>query len=304
VISLAAALVSSAFLSGVPSSAAVTRATDSVVIVTLGTGTPQANPHAAGPATAVVVGSRVFLFDAGDNVERQLAAADMPANGVEAVFFTHLHSDHVLGYPDLIFTSWVAGRRAALKAFGPPGLKAMTTHLIEAFADDIEVRTNGLERAMKGGYNVTARETRGGVVYDSAGVRVTAFRVPHGAWPVALGYRIAAMGKTIVISGDTKFSDEVMRQSKGVDVLVHEVYASSKVDPEETLPSGANWQKYLVSAHTSDVEIGRIAASANPKLVILTHLISMGASDDVMIAAVHSGGYKGRVVVAHDLGRY
>lgn len=303
-ISLAAALVSSAFLSGVPSSAAVTRATDSVVIVTLGTGTPQANPHAAGPATAVVVGSRVFLFDAGDNVERQLAAADMPANGVEAVFFTHLHSDHVLGYPDLIFTSWVAGRRAALKAFGPPGLKAMTTHLIEAFADDIEVRTNGLERAMKGGYNVTARETRGGVVYDSAGVRVTAFRVPHGAWPVALGYRIAAMGKTIVISGDTKFSDEVMRQSKGVDVLVHEVYASSKVDPEETLPSGANWQKYLVSAHTSDVEIGRIAASANPKLVILTHLISMGASDDVMIAAVHSGGYKGRVVVAHDLGRY
>jgi Metal-dependent hydrolases of the beta-lactamase superfamily III len=157
---------------------------------------------------------------------------------------------------------------------------------------------------VKTGYFVTARETRGGLVYDSGGVRITAFPVPHGAWPVALGYRISAIGKTIVISGDTRFSDEVMRQSKGADVLVHEVYASSRVDPKETLPSGASWPKYLVSAHTSDVEIGRIAASSNPKLVILTHVISMGAPDDVMIAAVHSGGYKGRVVVAHDLDRY
>jgi ribonuclease BN (tRNA processing enzyme) len=304
VILAAAALALATFSFATPSGASAAPRPDSVVVVTLGTGTPVPNPRAAGPATAVVVGSRVFLFDAGDNVERQLAAANLPVDGVEAVFFTHLHSDHVLGYPDLIFTSWVAGRRAPLKAFGPPGLKAMTTHLIAAFSDDIAVRTTGLEKAVKTGYFVTARETRGGLVYDSDGVRVTAFPVPHGAWPVALGYRISAMGKTIVISGDTKFSDEVMRQSKGVDVLVHEVYANSKVDPKETLPSGANWPKYLVSAHTSDVEIGRIAASSNPRMVILTHVISMGAPDDVMISAVKSGGYKGRVVVAHDLDRY
>lgn len=300
----AAAFALSAFLPGLADRAPATAPPDSVVIVTLGTGTPVPNPRAAGPATAVVVGSRVFLFDAGDNVERQLSAANLPVNGVEAVFFTHLHSDHVLGYPDLIFTSWVAGRRSPLKAFGPPGLKAMTAHLIEAFSDDIKVRTTGLEHAVKNGYQVTARESRGGLVYDSGGVRITAFPVPHGAWPVALGYRIVANGRTVIISGDTKFSEEVMRQSKDADVLVHEVYASSKVDPKETLPSGASWPKYLLSAHTSDVEIGGIAAKSKLKLVILTHVISMGASDDVMIAAVHSGGYKGRVVVAHDLDRY
>ncbi len=105
-------LALSGFLRGYDSRPVGFATSDSVIVVKLGTGTPVPNPHAAGPATAVVVGSRVFLFDAGDNVERQLAAAKLPTNGVEAVFFTHLHSDHTLGYPDLIFTSWVFGRRS------------------------------------------------------------------------------------------------------------------------------------------------------------------------------------------------
>lgn len=276
---------------------------DSVIVVTIGTGVPVPSPGRAGPATVVMVGKRVFLFDAGANVERQLAAADLPIDGVEAVFFTHLHSDHVLGYPDLIFTSWVFGRRVPLRAFGPPGLKAMTTHLIAAFSEDIKVRTTGLEHAIPRGYRVTARETRGGVVYDSGGVRITAFRVPHTAWPVALGYRIDAPGRSIVISGDTRPSAELTRQATGVDVLVHEVYSAANVEPGK-MPGGGDWPKYLASAHTSDVEIGSIAATANPRMVILTHVVSLGSTDSAMVAAVHSRGYKGRVVVAHDLDRY
>jgi len=277
--------------------------TDSVTVVTIGTGTPVPNPHAAGPATVVVVGKRVFLFDAGANVERQLAAANLPTDGVEAVFFTHLHSDHVLGYPDLIFTSWVFGRHLPLRAFGPPGLRAMTTNLIAAFADDIKVRTTGLEHATANGYRVTVRETRGGVVYDSAGVRITAFQVPHGSWPVALGYRIDGPGRTIVISGDTRPSTEVLRLAAGADVLVHEVYAASKVENEK-MADGGDWPKYLKSAHTSDVELASIAKTANPRMVVLTHVIALGATDSAMIAAVRSKGYTGRVVVAHDLDHY
>lgn len=245
----------------------------------------------------------MFLFDAGANVERQLAAANLPTDGVEAVFFTHLHSDHVLGYPDLIFTSWVFGRRLPLRAFGPPGLKAMTTNLIAAFSDDIKVRTTGLEQAIPNGYRVTVRETRGGVVYDSGGVRITAFPVPHTVWPVALGYRVDAPGRSIVISGDTRPSAELTRQSAGVDVLVHEVYSAANVE-QEKMPGGGDWPKYLKSAHTSDVEIASIAKTANPKMVILTHVISLGATDSAMIAAVRSRGYAGRVIVAHDLDRY
>ena len=284
-------------------SATAQQRSDSVSIVMIGTGTPVPNPHAAGPATAVVVGKRVFLFDAGANVERQLAAADLPTDGVEAVFFTHLHSDHVLGYPDLIFTSWVFGRRLPLRAFGPPGLKAMTTNLIAAFADDIKVRTTGLEHAIPNGYRVNVRETRGGVVYDSGGVRITAFPVPHTVWPVALGYRVDALGRSVVISGDTRPSEELTRQSAGVDALVHEVYSAANVE-QEKMPGGGDWPKYLKSAHTSDVEIASIAKTANPRMVILTHVVSLGATDSAMIAAVRSKGYAGSVVVAHDLDRY
>ena len=276
---------------------------DSVSLIFLGTGTPVPNPRAAGPATAVKVGSRVFLFDAGSGVERQLNAARLPIDGVEAVFFTHLHSDHVLGYPDLIFTSWVFGRKAPLKSFGPPGLKAMTDHFVAAFADDIAVRSAGLERAIPNGYKVNVREVRSGIVYDSGGVRITAIPVPHGSWKFALGYRIDARGQSIVISGDTRPSDALARAARGVDVLVHEVYSAAQVEPEK-MPGGGDWPRYLASAHTSDVEIGIIAANAKPKMVVLTHVISLGATDESMIAAVRSKGYTGRVAVAHDLDRF
>lgn len=276
---------------------------DSVTLILLGTGTPVPNPRAAGPATAVTVGSRVFLFDAGSGVERQLNAAELPINGVEAVFFTHLHSDHVIGYPDLIFTSWVFGRRTPLKSIGPPGLKTMTDHLIAAFVDDIDVRTNGLEKAIPNGYKVTVREVRSGVVYDSGGVKVTAIPVPHGEWKVALGYRIDARGHSIVISGDTRPSDALTEASRGVDVMVHEVYSAANVEPEK-LPGGGDWPRYLKDAHTSDVEIGVIAAKAQPKMVVLTHVIGLGATEADMVAAVKSKGYTGRVAVGHDLDRF
>jgi ribonuclease BN (tRNA processing enzyme) len=276
---------------------------DSTVVVLLGTGTPIPSPTNAGPATAVVVGKRVFLFDAGSNVERQLNAAGLPFDGVEAVFITHLHSDHVLGYPDLIFTSWVFGRSTALRAYGPPGLAAMTRHLIAAFREDIEVRESAPEHAVRNGYRVAARETRGGVVYDSGGVRVTAVQVPHGAWRVALGYRIDTPGRSVVISGDTRPSSALAALAQGVDVLVHEVYAAAGVRPE-LMPGGGDWPRYLAASHTSDVEVGRIAATAQPRLVVLTHIVSLGISDDAMIAAVHAGGFGGRVVVGHDLDRF
>ncbi|HKK08640.1 MAG TPA: MBL fold metallo-hydrolase, partial [Gemmatimonadota bacterium] len=224
--------------------AAATRYDDSTVVVLLGTGMPRPDPAHQGPSTAVVVGDRVFLFDAGAGVERQMQAAHLPIDGPTAVFITHLHSDHTLGYPDLVLTSWIVGRSRPLDAVGPPGLEGMTRHLTEAYAEDIRIRTEGLEHEAPGGWKVNVHETRGGVVYDSAGVRITAFRVPHGSWPVALGYRIDAPDRSIVISGDTRYSPEVEREAAGVDVLVHEVYASSQVAPEDR-PGGTDWPAYM-----------------------------------------------------------
>jgi ribonuclease BN (tRNA processing enzyme) len=270
-------------------------------VVLLGTGMPRPDPEASGPATAIVVGQRVFLVDAGPGVERRLAAAHLPIDGVTALFVTHLHSDHTLGYPDLIFTSWVMGRKTPLAAYGPHGLRAMTEHILAAWAEDIDVRTNGLEKRTPGGYRVDAHEVGPGVVYDSGGVRVTAFAVEHGTWREAYGYRFDTPGRSVVISGDTKPSENLVRAAAGVDVLVHEVYPDARTAPNST--ESAAWPTYMRDFHTSDIEVGELAARIKPKLVILTHIIRRGATDEELLADVHRA-FNGRAVVGHDLERY
>jgi ribonuclease BN (tRNA processing enzyme) len=295
---------SSALISpnSITSSAAETNAGGSEVIL-LGTGTPYPDPSASGPATAVVINGRVFLFDVGAGVMRRLRAANLPLNGPEALFITHLHSDHTLGYADLILTSWVMRRRAPFPVFGPRGLQRMTNHLLAAYSEDIRMRTNGLEHEVAGGYRVSVHEIRAGVVYEKDGVRVTAIAVQHGAWKDAFGYRIDTADRSIVISGDTRPSEALAKAARGVDILIHEAYSASRLAPEDR-PGGKDWPRYCREYHTSDVELGRLAARIQPKLLILNHLVRMGASDEELLAGVRAGGYSGRVVIGKDLERY
>jgi ribonuclease BN (tRNA processing enzyme) len=276
---------------------------DSTFVVLLGTGMPRPDPKAQGPATAVVYGGRVFLFDAGPGVERQLGAARLPIKGVEAVFITHLHSDHTLGYPDLIFTSWVMGRKTRLQVYGPKGLQKMTDHLIAAWEEDIKIRIEGLEHQTTEGYKVDVHEIQEGIVYDSAGIKIIAIPVPHGNWPLAYAYKIVTPNRTIVISGDTKYSEALEKASLGVDVLVHEVYPSSKVKPENR-PGGDDWPQYLKEFHTSDLELGNLASRALPKLLVLTHIVRMGATDSEILEGIRLGGFKGTTIVGYDLQKF
>lgn len=273
-------------------------------VVLLGTGMPRPDPAASGPATAVTVGEKVFLFDAGAGVMRRINGAGLPINGVTALFVTHLHSDHTLGYPDLIFTSWVMGRKTPLQAYGPPGLQRMTDHLLAAYSEDIAIRVDGLERGVPDGFKVDVHEIAPGVVFDRDGVRVTAIRVPHGSWKAAYGFRIDTPDRSVVISGDTAYSEELIAQARGCDVLIHEIYPESKAQPEKR-PGGEFWPLYLRAFHTSDFDVGRVAAQVQPKLLILHHVVSrLGATDDEMIAAIRRGGYAGPVVFGRDLERY
>jgi ribonuclease Z len=275
----------------------------SAEVILLGTGTPYPDPAASGPATAVVVNGRVFLFDVGAGVMRRLRAANLPINGPEALFITHLHSDHTLGYADLILTSWVMRRRAPFPVYGPPGLQRMTNHLLAAYSEDIDIRTNGLEHEVAGGYRVDVHEIHAGVVYEKDGVRVTAIAVQHGTWKESFGYRIDTAGRSIVISGDTRPSEALIKASRGVDILIHEAYSASRLTPEDR-PGGKDWPRYCREYHTSDVELGQLAERVQPKLLILDHLVRMGASDEELLAGVRTGGYSGRVVIGKDLERY
>jgi ribonuclease BN (tRNA processing enzyme) len=274
---------------------------DSTVIVLLGTGTPRPDPAASGPATAIVVGSRVFLFDAGPGVMRRVSAAGLPIDGPTALFITHLHSDHTLGYPDVIFTTWTMGRKKPLEAIGPHGLAAMTEHIIAAWKDDIDIRTNGLAHLPANGYAVHVHEISAGVVYDSAAVKITAIPVLHGSWKEAYGYRIDTPDRSIVISGDTRPSAAIEQAARGVDVLIHEVHP----EPPMPAPSGvADRSRYLREYHTSDVELGRLAATAKPKLLVLYHFAAQATAGEDVVAAIRREGYQGRIVVGKDLDRF
>jgi ribonuclease BN (tRNA processing enzyme) len=286
-----------------PNSAPSATSAQPTAVILLGTGTPYPDPERSGPATAVVVAGRVFLFDAGPGVMRRLQAANLPINGPAALFITHLHSDHTLGYADLVLTSWVMRRRAPFPVYGPRGLRQMTNHLLAAYAQDIEIRTQGLEHEVRGGYRVDVHEIRPGVVYEKEGVRVTAIPVLHGAWRDAFAYRIDTADRSIVISGDTRPSEALVKAARGVDILIHEVYSAAHLAPEDR-PGGKDWPRYCREYHTSDVELGKLAARIQPKLLILNHIIRMGAKDDELLSIVLAGGFDGRVVIGKDLDRY
>jgi len=282
---------------------AAERSPSGTTLVMLGTGMPRPDPMCFGPATAVVHNGRIFLFDAGAGVMRRMAAARLSIRGPEAVFITHLHSDHTLGYPDLIFTTWVMGRKHKLQAFGPVGLKRMTKHIIAAWKEDIDVRIKGLERQTKTGYRVDVHEFDEGVVFDQDGVKITAIPVLHGCWKQAFGFRIDTPERSIVISGDTRPTPALIEAARGVDVLVHEVYPASQVAPEIRV-GGEVWPSYMREFHTSDRELGVIAALAQPKLLVLHHIVRHGNDDEELAASIRAGGYHGDIVVARDLDRY
>jgi ribonuclease BN (tRNA processing enzyme) len=268
-------------------------------LVMLGTGNPNPNPDRFGPATVVVVDEVPYLVDAGVGVVRRWTAAirkhklQSSVWDLRTLLVTHLHSDHTLGYADVIFTPWTirdprpgSKGRQALDAFGPPGLRAMTDHLLAAYAEDIEIRsdTRGT-RPDRPGPVVTVREIDVGVVLKDERVTITAFRVPHGRWKHAFGFKFVTPDKTIVISGDTAFSPEIAKQCGGCDILVHEGGISD--DPSE----------YFRTYHTTADELGRLARDGKPKLLVLYH--QRGPNEDGVRAI--RAQFDGRVVVASDL---
>lgn len=272
-------------------------------LIILGTGVPVPDPARSGSAYALVIGERTFLFDAGVGVMRRAAAAGLPIDGFTAAFLTHLHSDHTLGLPDLLLTTWTMGRRGPFPLVGPPGTDEMLAHILAAWQEDITVRITGLEQGQPAGPGVTGTESTGGVVYDSAGVRITAIPVPHGELRLSFAYRIDLPTRTIVLSGDTAPSEAVEAAARGADLLVHEGYPEVRLVAENR-PGGDQWPNYMRAVHTSDVQIGQLAQRAGVKRLVLSHFVWMGGTPDEAIAGVRRGGYTGQVTVAEDLEAY
>jgi ribonuclease BN (tRNA processing enzyme) len=277
-------------------------------IVTLGTGNPRPEPNRSGPATAIIVNDTPYLIDFGPGVVRRVTAAfengiaGLGYGGVniKTVFLTHLHSDHTAGYPDLIFTPWVMGRRTPLEVYGPNGIKAMTKHVLKAWEVDIEGRINGLNQHNQTGYNVDAREIALGVVHRDRNITVTAFPARHEEMTDSFSYRFETPDRTIVISGDTAPTQALIDHSHNCDVLIHEAY-SIIASRNVARPS----REFRRRHHTSSAELAEIANKIRPGLLITYHRSNAGEEtamfgQDALIEEIRRD-YDGRVVAANDL---
>jgi ribonuclease BN (tRNA processing enzyme) len=272
-------------------------------ILMLGTGTPVIDAAHSGNSIGILVRGSLYIFDAGPGVERRMLEAVAKGTKIDtipAVFITHLHSDHTLGLPALVYyhgPNATFRRGGPMTVYGPPGIAAMMEHISAAWTEDraVRIQTGGPLPSLQ----VRGADVAAGIIYRDSNIVVKAFEVPHTIWPHAFGYRVETPDRTIVISGDTRPSDAIARECAGCDVLLHEVYAAEGLSK---MPARA--QAYHTSAHTSTYELAEIATKAQPRLLVLYHQIYFGgASDDDLLREVRSR-YRGRVVSAHDLDVY
>lgn len=298
----------------------VAKSTTGTKVVLLGTGNPQPDPDRAGSATAIIVNETAYLIDFGPGVVRRAAAAlrdgkikELYPPRIRTVFNTHLHSDHTAGYADLILTPWTMGRRVPLEVFGPKGLKNMTDRLLEAYSEDIRIRTEGMEAIPRETLQVNAHEIKAGLVYTDDNVKVTAFPTSHGDWEESFGYRFDTADRSIVIPGDTSPSQAVIDACNGCDILIHEALTMKFLNNSRRPNSqGFDLKGYAAKYHTTTVQLAELAGKAKPNLLILHHnsitlrpdLRPMASTPEDLLREIEEAGYKGKVVVGHDLDVY
>jgi ribonuclease Z len=267
-------------------------------VTLLGTGTPTPRVDRLGPSTLVQAGNQRLLFDAGRGVTIRLTQSGVPLRDVDAVFLTHLHSDHVNGLSDLWLTGWLPpayGRRELpLRVYGPSGTRDMMSHLEQAHREDVRIRIAD-EDLSKSGATIDATDVAEGLVYERDGVRVTAFDVDHGELiKPALGYRVDFGGRSVVLSGDTRFSANLIAHAKGADVIIHEVMAAT----ESLLASDAG--RRIMAHHSSPEDAARVFEAIGPRLAVYSHVILGGVTEDELMRRTRMT-YRGRLEVGSDL---
>lgn len=276
-------------------------------IIFLGTGNPNPDPNHSGVSILLLINNNPYIFDCGPGLVRNASKLNPKYGGkfkgfdvknLNKAFISHLHSDHTLGYADLILTPWVMGRNVPVEAFGPHGLKSMTKNILEAYKEDINIRLTGLEQANDIGWKVNVTEINEGIIYKDSNIIVEAFLVEHGNWKESYGFLIVTPDRKIVISGDCRPSKKLIEKSKGVDILIHEVYSAEKLKTREP-----KWQKYHPQFHTSTYELGEIASQVNPTLLLLYHQLYWGDSDIDLVNQIKTK-WDGNVISAQDMDIY
>jgi ribonuclease BN (tRNA processing enzyme) len=273
-----------------------------ILLGTAGGSTPK--PNRAAPASAIAIGDAVYVIDCGNGVARQMVLAGLKLDALRGVFVTHHHSDHDADYGNLLWLAWAAGLARAVDTYGPPPLVRMTELFREMNATDIATREADEGRAPFKGFVRPHEVTAPGPVMADAKVRVTAALVRHPMIETALAYRFDCPDRSIVFSGDTTASDNLIALAKGADVLVHEILHLPAVDRIVAAePNAATLRRHLLASHSTGEQVGRTATAAGVKTLVLNHFVPGGLpaiSDEQWRASV-SPFFKGEIVVGRDL---
>ena len=249
-------------------------------VTLLGTGAPVPSMERFGPSILVEAGGQKLLFDCGRGAAQRLWQLKIPLGKINALFLTHLHSDHIVGIPDVWLTGWIPavyGRRELpLQVLGPTGTKDMMDNLVKAFSWDISTRAKEKNKTDSGAL-VIAKDIREGVIWENKEIKITPFTVRHSDFiDSALGYKIEYAGRTLILSGDTRYSENLIRYSKGADVIIHEVAAAN----EQTMQTSPLVNQIL-GFHTSPEEAGKVFEQTKPKLAVYSHIVLLTAEPSI-----------------------
>jgi ribonuclease BN (tRNA processing enzyme) len=252
----------------------------------------------------ILVEDRAYVVDCGDGVAQRLVAAGVPLANLEKVFLTHHHSDHNADYGNLLLLAWASGLKTRVDTFGPPPLERMTRLFFEMNAFDLETRVADEGRPPLPPLVAARDVAKSGVVVEDSRVKVQAVLVDHPPIPIALAYRFDTADLSIVVSGDTAYSESLLELARGADVLVHEALYVPGI--ERTVGKVANAPgllEHILRSHTTAEDAGRLAAAAGVSTLVLSHLVP---ADDPLVAEEHwlaeaRKHFRGNVVVARDL---
>lgn len=279
-------------------------AADEFRVTLLGTGSPAPVMRRFGPGVLVQAGGRNLLIDSGRGVTQRLFQLGIKLGAIDTLFITHLHSDHIVGIPDLWLTGWLeagyAQRKGPFRVMGPAGSQNLMDGLVKAFDWDIKARIadQSLDPA---NLKPEVTEVKEGVVYDQGGVRVTAFAVNHGELlHPAFGYRVDYAGRSVTISGDTKFNENLIKYASGTDLLIHQVAAAREALLENPV------FKVILDHHTKPEEAGVVFTRTKPKLAVYYHFVLLGSPTvppitEKEVVDLTRKTYAGPLVVGEDL---